>query len=477
MADQSIKLVALVSQNASLVETLNVRQLLENNLAEKYAYLTQRFQTAVLYSALTTAGVLIALITISALNLLNIRPIPEMYRLYAPFVEWQSDGTRQFVVCAWNCEIATQATRLLNATSDIGASIFADAGQGSVASIARLCSLISVFFAVWFTYRKQLVTWYRLNMQEAQRQDFEQMPRWQFWLTRALFTIASLFGTYVIVSILWLGLSLIFKDMTMNWINALIVIILFISTTTLIATYCALAVTTREILLLGLMIFVVGFSASFALTKPYADHQWWQIAVSNAGQLNPAASLFTGTLLSGSLTLIVLWFDIDSILQKMVGDGDVRWFSANLWMWVARGLYIVLVLGLMFIGLIRVDQTNYPFNMVFHAGGAILAIASVIVSGLLIRKRRFHPWYKLFSVQILLGLTVSMSVLGSLKLDPPAVVFPGTGIISLVVIELSLFVLIGLWIYATVDNLLGQANLNAFDGQLMLVIQQDHSVT
>jgi hypothetical protein len=54
---------------------------------------------------------------------------------------------------------------------------------GSVAGIARLCSLISVCFAVWFTYRKQLVTWYQLNMQEAQRQDFEQMPRWQFWLT------------------------------------------------------------------------------------------------------------------------------------------------------------------------------------------------------------------------------------------------------------------------------------------------------
>jgi hypothetical protein len=262
--------------------------------------------------------------------------------------------------------------------------------------------------------------------------------------------------------------------MTLNWFNALIIIVLFTGTTTLIATYNALAVTTREILLLGLLIFAVGFSASFALTRPYSDHQWWEIAVSNAGQLNPAASLFTGTLLSGALTLIVLWLDIDSILQKMVSDGDVRWLSADRWMWVARGLYTILVLGLVFMGLIRVDQVNYPVNMVFHAGGAILAIASVIVSGLLIRKRRFHPWCKLFSVHILLGLTVSMSVLGSLKFDPPAVVFPGTGIISLVVIELSLFVLIGLWIYITLDNLLGQANLNAFDCQVMLVVQQDN---
>lgn len=471
MAEQQVQLVAVVSQQAA-ERMPDVQQLLEEHLLQKYEFLGQRFQTALLYATVATAGVIVALVVVALLNLFNMRGLPESYRLYAPFLEWRSEGAVQYPVCAWGCEIVTQSTRLLSAASDIAASIIAPDGQGSVAGIARLCTLISVFFAVWFTYRKQLSTRYTLNGQVAQHEDFDQMPRWQFHLSRVLYTLAALFGTYVVVSLLWLGLSLVFKNMMLTGFRAAVIIVMFTGVVTLVATYGALAVTTREILLLGLFMFVIGFSASFALAPPTHERQWWEVAVSNAGQLNPSASLFTGTLLSGALALVVLWFDIDSILHKMVSDGDVRLLSVGAWMWVTRLLYALPILGLLFVGFIRVDEVNHPSNTLFHAGGAVLAIVSVVISGILIRKRRFHPWYRIFSVHILLGLTAGMAVFGSLKLDPFSIVFPGTGLISLTVIELALFGLIGLWVYITVDNLLGQANINAFNGQVVLVAQQ-----
>lgn len=472
VTEQKVQVVAVVSQAEEITGIPDIRQLLEDQLAQRYEFLRQRFQTAFYYSVAATIGVMVALVVVSALNLLNIRRLPQMYVLYAPFLEWRTEDAVQYPVCAWDCEIVTQSTRLVSAARDIGASIVSGDGLGSVAGIARLCTLVSVAFAVWFTYRKHLPARYALNGQQAQHEDFEQMPRWEFWLTRVLYTLASVFGTYVVVSIAWLGLSLVFRDMSMGWFRAALVIIAFTATVTLAATYGALAVSTRDILLLGLFTYAAGFATSFALVPPTLERQWWEVAVSNAGQLNPSASLFTGTLLSGSLALVVLWFDLDSIIRKMIDDGEVRLLSAERWMWVARGLYGVLILGLLSVGFIRVDEVNHPFNTAFHAGGAVVAIISVVVSGMLIRKRRFHPWYKIFSVHILLGLTIFMAVFGSIRLDPLGLVFVGTGLISLTVIELALFILIGLWVYVTVDNLLGQANINAFVGQVVVVSQE-----
>ncbi|MEO8608515.1 MAG: hypothetical protein ABI690_11560 [Chloroflexota bacterium] len=477
MAQQNLKLITVSSQAAESTGTQDIKQLLEENLKQQYDFATKRFQTALLYSILATVGVVIALIVFTGLNAFNVRHLPDQYRLYISFYEWRTEGVAQTPICIWSCEILTQSTRLLTDASDIGASMFATDDQGSVigniAGIARLCTLIAVFFAVWFSYRKQVLTRYDLNGQTAQRQDFETMPRWQFWLTRGLYTLASLFGTYVVVSVVWLGVGAMFKNMNLDWFNAALLIVLFTGATTLIATYGALAVTTREILLLGLLIFVTGFSASFALSPLVRKQEWWQLAVSSAGEFNPSAPLFTGTLLSGSLALVVMWFDIDSILQKMIADGGIRYLSAAQWMWVARILYIMPVVGLIFVGFVRVDPDQYRINMVFHAGGATLAILGAIVSALLIRKRRFHPWYKIFSVYLLFGTTIVMGLLGSLQLNPIAFGPVGDGLVSLTVIELTLFLLIGVWMYVTVDNLLGQANINAFDGPLLVMARKD----
>ena len=475
MRAPNLKLIALVSQDVESAGAPNVQQLLEEQLAQKYDYLRQRFQTAFLITTMATVGVIVALVIVSIFNISGISQLPDDYLLYETFYEWRSEGATQYPVCSWNCEIAVQSTRLVTAASEIALSVITVDGRGNIAGMARLCTLVTVLFSVGFAYRRQLLAHYTINAQPAQHDDFATMPNWQRWLNRTLYILATAFGTYVLTSVLWLGLAMVFRELSLNWFRSGIVIVLFTGTITFIATYVALAASTRTVLSLGLFTLAAGFALSFALVPQSLGHQWWEVAVSNAGQFNPSASLFTGTLLSGSLALVIIWFDMDSIIHKMIDDGDIQILSPDTWRWIARLLYFALILGLLLIAFIRVDQDNFPLNMVFHAGGSLAAIASTVIAGLLIRKKRFHPWYHIFTVYILLGLTLGMSILGSLKFDPFSLVFPGTGIISLVVIELVLFVLMGLWLYLTADNLLGQANIHAFDGQVLVMMQQDNA--
>ncbi|MEP7290238.1 MAG: hypothetical protein ABI835_00590 [Chloroflexota bacterium] len=471
MAEQNVQLIAMVPQEDEINSTPDIQRVLFQHLERKYQFQQKRFQTALAYSATGTLAVFLALIVSFGLNFFGVTRLPEQFRLYAPFIDWSS--TTEYKVCDWSCEIRTQGTRLVKAAADIGASVLADedAYYGSVAGIARLCTLIAVSVTVWCAYRKQLAEYYEINAQPAQLEDFRETPRWQFWLSRGLYTAASLFGTYVVISIVWLGLSVIFKNVTLDRLNAAIVIVIFTGTVTFAAAYGALAATTRDVLLLGLFTFVFGFCASFALSPLIEGRQWWERAVSNAGQLNPSAPLFTGTLLSGSIALWMLWYDINGVIEQMIADGKIVRWDATTWQRIARGLYAGLIIGLISVGLVRVDDANFPGNKVFHAGGAVLAILSVVAAGYMIRKQRFHPWYRFLSIHILLGATVLLAVFGSFRFDPPGFVATGTGMISLTVIELTLFILIGVWVYVTVDNLLGQANINAFKGQVVMVTQ------
>ena len=419
----------MATQNLTILSP-DVEEWLQDNLTEKYAYQVLQIKTALMYTVAATLGAIIGLIVASALNLPNVNPLPQTNNLYTEFLEWRGRGIED-PVCIWHCEIITQVKRLASNAIIIAASIITEGHEGNIVAMARLCTLISVTFAVGFAFRRQLHQFYSLNAQKAELEDFQNTPAWELWLSRIFYTLATLFGTYVVVSILGVGLSKAFKELTLNWFNALIVIIVFTGTMTFAAVFCALAVTTRGVLLLGLFIVMIGLAVSFALAPTTNDQQWWLKAVSSAGQLNPSAPIFTGTLVSGSLTLVVLWLDINSMIHKMINDGDVKFLTASQWMWVARILYATVVLGLFFVGLIRVDKEKFAENSWFHAGGAVAAIASVAISGLLIRKRRFHPLYKFFSVYVQLGVTIALVVLGSLKNLSPlglAVLVPASSV-------------------------------------------------
>ena len=436
---------------------------LHDNFQKKYNLKLRRIQTAFMCSAMATIGIVIALVVASLLNFPSGGPIAAKDQLSMQYLDWNPNGP-QYAICSWDCEIGVQFQRLFSNNTLVVASIYALNNEGNIAGIARLCNLVAVSIAVFFAYRQQLTEYYFLNAQKAELEDFQETPQWELWLSRIAYTLATLFGTYVVVSIFWLGVDLAFKDVTLNWFDASILIIGSTAVMTFIATFGALAVTTRGILLLGLMTYLFGLTASFALTPLIDGQQWWQRAVSSAGQLNPSAPVFTGTFLSGALAMLVLWLDVNGMVRKVIADGPLLLLGARGWMNVVRVLYIAFVGGLLFVGFIRVDRINFPRNMLFHAGGAMAAIACVVMSGLIIRKRRFPPWYKAFSVYILLGVTLGITILSSFTLDPFTIVDPGTGIVSLTVLELVLLMMLGVWTYITVDNLVTIENIRALTG-------------
>ena len=137
----------------------------------------------------------------------------------------------------------------------------------------------------------------------------------------------------------------------------------------------------------------------------------------------------------------------------MIHEGNVRLFTEKGWILVVRILFGVFILGLLFVGFVRVDHTGqFPLNQYFHTGGAVSAIVIVSIFALLIRKKEFHPWYGYFSIGMVL-VTVVMGVL---------MVFPNGGIVNLTVVELTIFLMVGLWMYVTVSNLLTLANIAAY---------------
>src|SRR5262245_32898049 len=104
MVEPHVQLVAVVSQEEEKTDISDVRQLLEDSLKQRFAYQRKRFQTALLYSTLTTTGVIIAFIVVSVLNFFNLQRLPETYKLYETFYEWRTEGVRQPPVCNWLCE-------------------------------------------------------------------------------------------------------------------------------------------------------------------------------------------------------------------------------------------------------------------------------------------------------------------------------------------------------------------------------------
>ncbi|MBA3872635.1 MAG: hypothetical protein H0X30_26155 [Anaerolineae bacterium] len=437
------------------------QQITQELLPSEYDYLERRFYIALGYSIAAVVSVLVALFLLS---LVRHDTLPQIYKLYLPFVGWNGDShaLRQFPIVNWDQEIIQQLYRLFYAAVDVENSVGADHGHvGSIAGIARLCTLVTVISSVFILYRRDIRTHYKIYDQPTQLENFNKMSPVKQGLARFLYVGATTFGTYVIVSIMWLGLSQVFKNLSFNdGLSPAIAILLFTGLITFITTFGALAVTTHEVLLLGLGTLGIGFMVSFALAQPNCRQsgfsvpllcllpvrQWWEIAVSNAGQSNPSASLFTGSLLSGAITFIVVWFDIDNTVIDLANKLTLRWFKPIVWISIARFLFTVFILGLLFVGFIRVAP-EFPMNRAFHTGGAVSAIISALALACIMPKQSFRPWYKLLSIG-LGAVTAIMIVLGALNL------------VSLTVIELTVFVMIGLWIYATVDSLLAQANIN-----------------
>lgn len=165
------------------------------------------------------------------------------YDLYHEFTEWgRGDHISVKPVVQ---EFILSIEQVGDAAQGVGDSV---GGLPDVAGIARLSAIFSVMIAVFITYRSQLEDYYRKHDQQAQLSDFDDQNYAQRCITRLCYMVATIFGCYVIFSLMWVVLSLMFTDAQLSYAGMGAVVILFTSATTFGATYWAITLTTRALL-------------------------------------------------------------------------------------------------------------------------------------------------------------------------------------------------------------------------------------
>lgn len=183
--------------------------LLTKLLEAAQVFQRERALTALKITISATAGLAVALAVIALLVTLSGNELPQGHHFFESFQEWEYNAGVE-PSCWWLCEIWTSAGRLVTAAQQIGKSVIAVSDGvlvGNIAGMARLGTIVTVFIALLFTYRKKLPELYGINGQAVQQRDFMILAkkRGQFSLSRGLYLITTLVGTYTITSLAWLG--------------------------------------------------------------------------------------------------------------------------------------------------------------------------------------------------------------------------------------------------------------------------------
>lgn len=440
-------------------------------------YLVTRLSSVTIITLVVSALVLV-------IGLVSLMPtLPGTYRISDTFFEWtraESDegcpnqDNLDNLACVGDVfrEFAISAIRLVTNFLGLFASMVIEDSQAtSLGGVARFLSVFSISSAVFLSYRRHLDTRYELNNQISQLADFRDLKtktRTFLW-TRILYTLATMFGSYVVVSLVWVGLSQIFKEIAFQTSTAWIIIALFVVLSTFAATYWASAVTSREIIMIGAGTFVLGFTVSFAVaplmnvaTVPGGE-QWWKGAISNAGKLQPSGALFTSALAGLAIVFWIVWYDIDSIIENAIAHSGqrmtplinirhIQWFSVRT-KHIIVFFYTLVIIGLISIGLVRVAYpvSQFFLNLFFHSIlGAIGAIGGLFFVcwhvSRLTKKTILSPWYDRYFI---VGALVSIVALAASYTD----------IMNLTTAELIIFSLSGVLMVFTIELLLLQADL------------------
>lgn len=327
---------------------------------------------------------------------------------------------------------------------------FASYSDEHVAGVSRFLSVIAVLIATLITYRVLLLD----RFQDVNRQSmitvFSHSNR---HLVGILFVpIIAAILSYILLSEGWILLADMFEDVEMTALGAIFLTTVFVGSITFIVVSWAVALTTRDLLTFGLTTFVIGLSAGFAV----ADGEWWREAVSEVGKDSESDLLFTITLVSASMIFILLWIDLDKLIQKAVGNRFA----------LIRILYFVATISLALIGLFPrlgsdagPHDATYWITFIIHTGGAFVALIIFLFGGMVLfthwlTGKIFTRLFKYLSFAYVGFALVEMILFAYDQSNNPDQV----DIINLTAVELIAFIGIGLWFYGALDHLLAFAN-------------------
>jgi hypothetical protein len=373
------------------------------------------------------------------------------------FAEWRNAAP--FAAQSVPRQIGLSFARL----SEMIGALIQSGGSGQIAAAARLLACAMIFVAVLFTYRRLLAEHYDVHGQTARRDDVRQRAATMGSLVRRIgVALAVLVSSYVALSLTWMILASMFKDFSALYWAAAFFTGLFTALVTFGAVYWSLTVSTRHLMALGLVTFVVGLSGSFALAGIENNEQWWQAAVSRAGAHPDADWLFIATFGSVFILFVALWFDVEPFIRLIVAQatllrptprGDTlparvsRYLRANTF-GIIRALYFAAIIGLMGVGFVQFNSSDIT-TVVAHTGGAALAILIFTIGGL-----AFAGWFPdpIFGVPFKRFSQVCVAVCAV------SVALWLIGTLNLAGIELICLIVIGVWFFVAIDSILAYVN-------------------
>ncbi|MCA9903907.1 MAG: hypothetical protein KC547_08625 [Anaerolineae bacterium] len=388
--------------------------------------------------------------------------------MFHSFPEWEPVSSN-FTALTVPGEVGISFQRL----ADAFVAFLRSGESDQIAAASRLLSCVAIFVAVVFTYRNLLLEHYEVHELYAQYEDFKRAAHTRtHQISRFLVALALTITNYVLFSVLWIILSQIFKEFSAPYWSAAGFSAVSVAAVTFIYVYWSLTVTTRHLVALGLLTFITGLCASFALASPENGQQWWQAAISRAGADPRVSWLFTSTLGSVFIIFVLLWIDVDNFVRLITVQGEAQraftvqatssgwraaiqhWINAHTYQ-IFRALYFLALLGLLGVGFVRTDARDIG-TLIAHTGGATSAIIIFNIVGLF-----FASWYP----DPVLGQPFKRTSYILVGAGIISIVLFAIGVLNLAGIELICLLIICFWLYLALENLLIYVNTLALNAR------------
>jgi len=128
--------------------------------------------------------------------------------MFHSFPEWEP-FTTDVSALSVPAEVGISLERL----RDAFAAFLRSGASDQIAAASRLLSCIMIFVAIVVTYRRLLLEHYDAHERYAQYQEFKRASQsWFHRISRFLIALASMITNYVLLSVIWIILSEIFKE-------------------------------------------------------------------------------------------------------------------------------------------------------------------------------------------------------------------------------------------------------------------------
>ncbi|NDJ77920.1 MAG: hypothetical protein GYB65_16850 [Chloroflexi bacterium] len=347
-----------------------------------------------------------------------------------------------------------------------------------IAGLARLVSVIVAGIVSLIVYRGLTDEGYEARLKRAQHIELLEMKRTlKHLLSAVLMMVPTCILAYMTLSAMWLLMADMFEALAMRPNGAILFTALFVGLVGFLVSYLISALSTRHLLTLGMLVFVVGMTAGFAIAGQVLREEgmqfWWQTAISTLGEEPGTDVLFTYVFAGLFIVFLVLWWDVADFLRDALNSSEwpLKW---GVFQWLARRLtrrndqpvsffagmrffYFLAAAGLLSVGIVPLvtygSRVDYVLTLTLHTGGAAVAALIYWLGGMVFVTIRLSG--------VVFGwrfITLTVVTFGGIL---AGVYLLAIDILNLTAMELIGFALCGVWLYAAVDNVLQYSNLKA----------------